>query len=181
MGFAAEYPHSCCLTVEQAGRPEAGALAVIRVPPATATVAAALTMQEHALVHGIASHDDIVAPEGTLRPDSVMPATSSPDATAATVSAEEPAGMLPVMRMAVSVAYGTGQAGHSVGPVVLLASALYVWAAQSAHAFEDAVENLPAAHTAWKAEPNGQELPLVHAAPAPAATPAVAQKLPRGH
>ena len=158
MGIPAAYPHSCCSTVEQAGLPEAGALAVMRVPPATATVVERLMVHAHeltAVVH-VPVHDRMVEPVGTLRPESVMPATSSPEATALTVSALLLAGMLPVMRMAASVEYGTGHAGHSVGPVTLLASALYVWAAQFAHAFEDAIENLPAAHTACEVEPNGQ-------------------------
>ena len=49
--------------------------------------------------------------------------------------------------VAVFVVKGTGHAGHSVGPCVLLASVLYVWAAQFAHAFAGVVENWPRGHT----------------------------------
>lgn len=103
MGFAAEYPHSCCSTVEQAGRPEAEALAVMRVLTATVVTELMVHAQELTAVVHVPVHEEMVEPEGTFKPDSVMPATSSPEATAVTVSAELLAGMLPVMRMAASV------------------------------------------------------------------------------
>ena len=73
--------------------------AVIDVPAATATVGGALTMHVHgnvALEHEPPTIEVTVAPEGTFVPDSVMPTSSVPDATADTVSVVVLTEMAPV-------------------------------------------------------------------------------------
>jgi hypothetical protein len=73
--------------------------AAMEVPPATATVGAALTVHVHgtlALAHEPPTIERTVVPATTLVPESVMPTRSVPDATAVTVSVVELTGMPPV-------------------------------------------------------------------------------------